>query len=208
MYDMTPKELYFANGGQTLYIYKDGFGDQYKATPAEEAEWRKELIEREWKRLDSETNAVSLKHLIDNLNYHNADDLVPKLVQKLDEVKPETRVVIAGCLWKITKYKKSFSIILNTFNVHRNNVLATVFATFQDMVGDREVASFLLDCLEGDDAVLHQKAHTTLVMWSYMGIPQLRDGGLTDALSPDNKIANTEAFLKAIKTAKRLLKIR
>lgn len=208
MYDMTPKELYFANGGQTMYIYRDGFGDQYKATPAEEAEWRNELIEREWKRLETETNAVSLKHLIDNLNYHKADDLVSKLVKKLDEVKPESRVVIAGCLWKINRYKKSFSIILETFNAHRKTVINHVFSTFQDMVGDKEVADFLFTCLQSDDAVLHQKAHMVLTMWSYMGIPALREETLETYLSRDSKLTHPDAFENAIKTAKRILKIR
>ncbi|WP_124904122.1 hypothetical protein [Larkinella knui] len=205
---MTPKELYFANGGQTLYIYKDGFGDQYKATPAEEAEWRKELIEREWQRLDTETNSVVLKMLIDNLKYHAADDLVPGLLQKLEEVSPEKRVVIAGCLWKINKYKKSVSIILDALKEHRKDVINTVFSTFQDMAGEKETALFLLSCLEGDDAVLHNKAHTTLTMWGYMGIPELRDESLDKALSLESKTDHPTVFQNALKTVKRILKIR
>ncbi|GAB3920449.1 hypothetical protein [Larkinella terrae] len=208
MYEMTSKDLYFANGGQTHYIYRDGFGDQYKASPAEEAAWRKELIEREWKRLHTETNAVLIKALIGNLMYHNADKLVPKLTKKLAEVSPETRVVIAGSLWRINGYKKSFSIIQETFRSHREAVLSTVFATFQEMVGNQEVAVFLINCLENNDAVLCQKAHVTLTMWSYMGLPQLRDGDLINRLSPEDKRSNPDTFQAALKTAKCILKIR
>jgi len=34
------------NGGNKLYIHKDGFGDVYSATAAEEAEWAKEVIDQ------------------------------------------------------------------------------------------------------------------------------------------------------------------
>ena len=36
------KQLFMDNAGQTHYIYRDGFGDIYKASLAEENAWRKE----------------------------------------------------------------------------------------------------------------------------------------------------------------------
>lgn len=44
------KRLFMENGGQKHYIYLDGFGDIYDATPAQEAAWRKELLEKNAKK--------------------------------------------------------------------------------------------------------------------------------------------------------------
>ena len=35
----TSRELYMMNGGNKMYIYKDGFGDVYSASAAEEMKW-------------------------------------------------------------------------------------------------------------------------------------------------------------------------
>lgn len=41
------KQLFMDSGGQTHYIYLDGNGDRYSATPAEEAKWREELLRKQ-----------------------------------------------------------------------------------------------------------------------------------------------------------------
>ena len=58
------------NGGVKFYIHKDGFGDVYNATVAEEAEWAKEVIDRALKRIETDGNATSFKMAVDNLKFH------------------------------------------------------------------------------------------------------------------------------------------
>jgi hypothetical protein len=41
------KQLFMDSGGQIHYIYLDGNGDRYSATPAEEAKWREELLRKQ-----------------------------------------------------------------------------------------------------------------------------------------------------------------
>jgi hypothetical protein len=61
------KELYMMNGGNKLYIYKDGFGDIYNATAEEESEWAKEIISNALARIDVENNLTVLQFAINDL---------------------------------------------------------------------------------------------------------------------------------------------
>ncbi len=63
------------NGGNTLYIYKDGFGDIYHATAAEEAAWSREVVTNALRRIDTETNATNLRFAINDLIFHGYDDV-------------------------------------------------------------------------------------------------------------------------------------
>lgn len=50
MQPFTSKELYMMNGGQKLYIYKDGVGDIYNATATGEAQWARDVVDRAFKQ--------------------------------------------------------------------------------------------------------------------------------------------------------------
>jgi len=72
------------NGGNKLYIYKDGFGDVYNATAEEEAEWSQLVVNKALHTLETEENAVNLRFAIDNLKFHNYNgwqDLVTRLMK-------------------------------------------------------------------------------------------------------------------------------
>lgn len=95
------KELYMMNGGDKLYIYKDGFADIYNATEAEEEAWKLEYIANTLLKIDNETNGVILKFAIESLLFHNYPDLKKLLLDKLKDASSERKSVFESALSKI-----------------------------------------------------------------------------------------------------------
>jgi hypothetical protein len=83
MTTFTSKELYMMNGGNKLYIYKDGFGDDYNATPIEEAEWANEYIADTLLRVDKDINLSTLKFAIESLRFHHYPGVNDLIIRKL-----------------------------------------------------------------------------------------------------------------------------
>jgi hypothetical protein len=96
----TSKELYMMNGGQKLYIYKDGFGDIYQATVAEEEAWKQEYIATTLLKIDNETNSVVLSFAIESLIFHKYPALNALLISKINDVNisPERKIVFEAAL--------------------------------------------------------------------------------------------------------------
>ncbi|MBO9660652.1 MAG: hypothetical protein J7527_17655 [Chitinophagaceae bacterium] len=190
----TSRELYMMNGGNTLYIYKDGFGDVYRATAAEEAAWKDEIIASTLKRIDTETDFTCLRAAIDTLIFHKYKGLVRLLVEKMQHTSPVRIIVFATGLWLLKEYNCSFNIIYYQFLHHREDCLKDVF---QAMIEFREcmaARNFMLECLEGDDLLLQEKACNTITMWAYTGMPELRVPGLLESL----KVKNGSGFKDAV----------
>lgn len=206
MADFTSKELYMMNGGQLLYMYKDGLGDNYHATPAEEAMWGKEVVERAMGIIATETNSVSLQFAIANLVYHKYDGIPTLLLDTMEYSTPERRIVFATALWNMVQYENSFDIIIEILKQHRPELLNIVFQGLNDFKDHEGAKYFLTSCLEGDDDALQIKAQVTLVMWAYSGMPQLRENKLLELLQIENK--NNATFKTAIEKLKGILKTR
>jgi hypothetical protein len=182
MAQFTSKELYMMNGGNKLYIYKDGFGDDYDATAAEEAAWSQEVIAKALSEVDKETNVTSLQFAIDNLLFHKYKGVDQLLLDKIQNTSPVRTIVFATLLWKTKEYEKSFGIIYQLFLNHRDECIHEVFHALIDFKNNIAARKFLLECLRGDDVQLQAKAHTTLGMWAYTGMPELRAVGLLNEL--------------------------
>lgn len=105
MHNATSKELYMMNGGQKLYIYKDGFGDVYKASAAEEAEWAAEIIANALMKIEKETNRTSLQTALDNLIYHKYERLEQVLLENIHDADPGRQIVFATALWKMVAHR-------------------------------------------------------------------------------------------------------
>lgn len=178
----TSKELYMMNGGNKLYIYKDGFGDIYNATAGEEAAWSREVVANALTRIDQETNATSLRFAIDDLLFHQYKDVDQLLLDKLQHTSPVRTIVFATLLWKIRQYEQSFGIISQLLLNHRNECIDEIFYALIDFKNNVAARKFLLECLNGEDVQLQAKAHTTLGMWAYTGMPELRAVRLLDEL--------------------------
>lgn len=201
MSQFTSRELYMMNGGNTLYIYKDGFGDIYNATAAEEAAWSQEVINGALTCIDKETNPTNLRFAVNDLIFHGYDGVDQLLFDKMQTASPARKIVFAGLLWTMKGYEKSFAIIYQLFLCHRDKYLDEIFAALQDFKDNMSARNFVIDCLESDDRVLHDKACITISMWSYSGMPELRAAGLLDAL----KQKDTPGFLIALGQLRQLL---
>jgi len=201
MSEFTSKELYMMNGGNKLYIYKDGFGDIYKATAAEEAAWSEEVVSNALKRVDKETNAIALRFAVSDLIFHGYEDIDQLLFDKMQMAAPVRKIVFASLLWTIKGYEKSFAIIYQLFLCYRDKYIDEIFVALQDFKDNMSARNFVIDCLTGEDPVAYNKACVTVSMWSYTGMPELRAAGLPDAL----KQKDSPGFSMAIAQLKQLL---
>lgn len=201
MPEFTSKELYMMNGGNTLYIYKDGFGDIYQATAAEEAAWSQEVVSNALRKLDTETNSTSLRFAVNDLIFHEYEGVDELIFEKTQQAAPVRKIVFAALLWKMKGYEKSFGIIYQLFLHHRDKYLDEIFGALQDFKDNTSARSFVLDCLSGDDDELYHKACTTVTMWAYTGMPDLRAAGFLDGL----KAKGSPAFPVALAQLKQLL---
>jgi hypothetical protein len=190
------------NGGKIHYIYTDGFGDIYNATPAEEMQWKKELIESKLERLDTEKNPVVLKIILDTLIYHQVPNLQQIVAKKLAHAAPHVQIPLVKTLWQICNYPQTFSVLFHLLNNHRDECITEVFSAMFDMTDNREVRKFLIACLEGEDIDLHIKAHIVLKMWAYMGIPAFRQGTLLEDLDIKCKQSNLSVYQAALQELK------
>lgn len=186
------------NGGNTLYIYKDGFGDIYQATAAEEAAWGEEVIANALKRINTETNATNLRFAINDLVFHGYENIEELLFEKMQGASPARKIVFAGLLWTMKGYEKSFSVIYQLFLCHRDKYLDEIFAALLDFKDNMAARNFVLDCLSGDDELLYNKACITISMWSYSGMPELRAAGLLDSLKEKRNVPVAIAQLKQL----------
>lgn len=204
MQEPTSRELYMMNGGQKVYIYKDGFGDIYKATAAEEAGWAAEIVANALEKVEKETNRACLQSAIADLVYHQYERLEEVLFRNIHDPNPVRRVVFATALWRRLAYKESFAIILRVLTEKRAESLNDVFLALDEFKDNGDARSFLIHCLEGSDDELAGKAGRTIEMWAWSGMPELRENSLLTDLKAENRYL--PAYTSAIEKLKEILK--
>lgn len=198
MQPFSSRQLYIMNGGNKMYIYKDGFGDVYCATPTEEAEWTREIIAAALAKIDTSEDSIELNGAIENLRFHSYEKLDALLLSKLADTSPARRKAFTTALRNTDPDIKSVEAIYRDLVRHKDGA-SDVFQQFEDF---KSIASklFILACVEGDDDELFIKATITLGRWAYSGLPALRQHRLLETLQPENK------QLPAFKTAVEQLK--
>jgi hypothetical protein len=75
-----------------------------------------------------------------------------------------------------------------------------------DLKNSYQAREFVVNCLEGEDKVLSGKAHVTISMWAYTGLPELRENNLIENLKPENK--GNPTYDASIQQLKRVLNIK
>ena len=206
MQTFTSKELYIMNGGNTMYIHKDGFGDIYYATQTEEAEWAQEVIEVALAQVDTVTNIATLKFAIDKLLFHKYPNIESLLKEKIKSSIPQKQIVLATALWNIYKDNKSFDLLYEHLLHYRAECVDVVFLCLIDFKDNDQAKEFLLTCLESGDEELFLKATTTISMWAYTGMPALRENNLLEMLKSKHKDMPT--FKGAMEQLKRIFQIK
>src|SRR6187402_670634 len=174
MANFRSEQLYKMNGGNKMYIHRDGFGEDYQATAEEEARWKKELIDEALARLTTEIDSVSLIARVETLRYHDLPNLQEILLDRLPQLTPAMQIAMAAALWKIYRYENSFTLIHTQFLAHPAELLNPTFTALQELHKNEAAKDFILTCLRGQDPTLRTKAVTTAGMWAYMGIPAIR----------------------------------
>ncbi|MDO6435205.1 hypothetical protein Q4E93_31605 [Flavitalea sp. BT771] len=189
MQSPTSKELYMNNGGNKLYIWKDGYSDVYHASAEEEAEWDKEIIATSLLQLEKERNAVTIKLSVNTLMFHQYGTIEGFLKSKLNDKDPVRKIAFANALWNVSRDKGSFSVLMEYLPEQGGKYIDEVFAALNDFKDCKEARDFLVHCITGANRLYKKKACTTIAMWAYGGMPALRDKNLLAALrSPDASV--------------------
>ncbi len=198
------KQLYMDNGGQIHYIYLDGFGDEYRATATEEAQWKKELIEKYQKRLWEETNEHTLEHIIRGLQYHHVTDSETQLVNRAKQASLRERQAIGTVLWNA--FKSDYSISILTDFLKDKSLDSYWHGYAWNSISHRKESpsaqDWIMECLQSNDLVLFRKAQEILLVWSWGNAP-LAELLASGKLAWENKIdsdqyAQTLAELRQI----------
>jgi hypothetical protein len=205
MHDATSKDLYIMNGGVKRYIYSDGFGDIYKATPEEEAEWAAEIVTNALVKIEKETNRSPLEMAISNLAYHKYSGLEALLLSNIHDADPVRQIVFATALWKITAHTESFNIILQNLKHKREGTIYEMFLGLNEFKDHEGVRHFLVDCLQGSDDELIFRAQRTIEHWAWSGMPALRGDKILTDLLVENK--GQPSFRSAIEKLKEILNV-
>lgn len=195
MQPFTSKQLYIMNGGNKLYIYKDGFGDVYEATPEEEAAWAEEVVAGALAKIDTEENSVSLSNAVENLAFHKYKGLRSLLMVKMGEANPNRKLALAAALATLNNHEKDAELVDASTTAYSDEYTAEAFDAVRDRRDDA-AKRFIFHCLEGDDHELAVKATTVLEIWAYSGMPALRQDNLLGKLQPENK--GSEKFRTAL----------
>lgn len=199
------KELYMMNAGNLLYMYKDGFGDIYSATAAEEAEWAKQVINAALYKILVDENTTELQAAIDNLIFHRYPGLGILMLNKILGSSADRQFIFATELWKMGKSIENIDIIFDILLEQKAGFLPGLFCGLGDFKYNELARYFLFVCLQSNDDDLCVKAHTALSVWAFTGLPGLREAGLLDALQPENK--RSPAYTFATERLREILQI-
>lgn len=184
MQPFSSRQLYIMNGGNKIYIYKDGFGDVYRATPAEEAEWALEVMAASLAKIETSENSIELNNAIENLRFHSCKDLDALLLSKLEDASPARRKAFATALKNKDLHTKVLEATCHDFVQYRDGDTNDIFP---DDFKNPASRAFILTCVEGYDDELFIKATITLGRWAYSGLPALRQNRLLEILQPENR---------------------
>lgn len=200
------KQLFMDNGGNVLYIHRDGFGDVYRATYAEEAAWRKELVQNSSIRLYSEDNESVLKSLVETLQYNGVVNVESLLFEVGERASLKARQAIAKLLVEQFKSEKGAEILLTFFNFEDedNYWRDYVFRTMYQLRDSKVVQKWIVKCLRGDNEAFFKKAVDVLQMWGYYGDKAFTDIELLRALNWQDACAADPDFNKALDKVIRL----
>lgn len=182
------RQLYMDNGGQTHYIYLDGFGDEYHASAADEAQWKQELIESYRQRLLVEDNESTAEFLLRTLLHHQAIGMEDLLITRARQAPLKDRQWIGQMLWKHFKSDYSTTLLIDFL---KDNGLDTywhdyAWTTLSRMKESRPTQAWVMECLQGSNPHFFRKSMDVLLVWS-IGHPALAGLLASGKLGQENK---------------------
>ncbi len=199
-YNAASKRLFMENGGNIHNIGRDGFMDEYKATAAEEAIWRAELIESSTERLKEESNETVLESLANTLKYNGVENVSERFCEAAKKATPEAQQAIAQVLIKKFDPEKGAEVLIDLLKYEdeesywRNYVFNMMFR----MRYNRTVQQFIVQCLRGFKETHFKKAVDVLVFWGMQGDKAFTDLTMLRALNWDAACAAEPNFNQSL----------
>lgn len=194
------KRLFMDNGGLTHHIYLDGDGDRYHATAAEEAEWRKELLENYTQRIQEEDNGATLSHIARNMQYNGAKNVEELLIARVKDAPPKLKQGLAQALLEVFNSDEGAQILISLLEYEEQDSYWRnyVFNSFFRARKNKAVQDFLIQCLRGDREMWFKKAVDVLGAWGAFGEKALNDRALIHALNWEDATAADPEFNQAL----------
>lgn len=194
------KRLFMASGGLTHYIYLDGDGDRYHATAAEEAEWRKELLENYTKRIQEETDGVSLSLIARNMQLNGAQNVEAILLEAAENASPKAKQGLAQALLEVFNSNEGAEILISLLELEKQDSYWRdyVFNAFFRAQDNQKVQNFLIQCLQGDQELWFKKAVDVLRAWAAFGEKALNDAEMLNTLTWEAARSANPHFQKAL----------
>lgn len=202
------KRLFMDNGGQTHYIFLDGDGDRYSATPAEEAKWRVELLEQYTQRIQEEDDGTILVHIARNMQLNGATNVESLLLAAAENAPQKAKQGLAQALAEVCNSDKGAEILISLLDLEVQDSYWRnyVFNCFFRMRNNRRVQEFLIECLQGDKELWLKKSVDVLRMWGIFGETALTDNNLLNALNWEDATAADPNFRSAFDKVIKIIK--
>lgn len=202
------KRLFMNNGGLTHYIYLDGNGDRYSATPAEEAKWRAELLENYTQRIKVEDDGVILTHIARNMQLNGATNVEDLLLAAAENAPPKSKQGLAQALVEVFNSDKGAEILISLLELEVQDSYWRnyVFNCFFRMRNNQKVQAFLIECLQGEKELWFKKSVDVLRMWGHFGETALTDNNLLNALNWEDATAADPNFRAAFDKVIKIIK--
>ena len=202
------KRLFMENAGQVYQIHRDGFGDRYHATPAEENQWRRELIEQYDRRIREEDNGVVLAQIARNMQANYVRDVEDRLVEAATHAQPLARLGLAEALFEVFNSERAAEMLISLLDLQAEgdywrNLVFNAFARMRD---NRGVQNFLAGCLRGSDEIRYKKSLDVLIFWGLnLGEQALADREFLKKLDWENAVTKQPDFQVALQKAIRII---
>ena len=173
MHGYTSKQLFKVNGGDKIYIHKDGFGDLYSATEEEERQWTEELIAESLEVLEHSQDMTKIEHAIDTLLFHLHPGVDVLLLNRVLISNPQRKLAFATALWRFFRIRDSFRIIRHVFDADPVGSAEDVFRAL-GRFGDHPLARpFVESAITGSSSQLAALAAATARSWEFADQPSL-----------------------------------
>lgn len=202
------KRLFMDNAGQTHAIYLKDNGANYAATPEQEAEWRKELLENYEKRIREEHDDATLAYLARMMKLNGAKHVEQLLYETARNATPVAKQGLAQALSAEFNSEKAADILISLLALENesdywHNYVFNCFFRMRDNTG---VQKFIAACLQGDNEMHFKKSVDVLTAWGLMfGHTEFADRNLLRVLNWEDASANDPDFRAALEKTLKLV---
>ena len=200
------RQMFMENGGMHHYIYRE-HGNSYKASPIDEAIWKRELMDELTQRLKTIDHYSGFHYIATVLRYHGVPNIEALFVEAAKTPNLKARQAIGQVLSEQFNSDAAAEVTISllefedTSDYWRNYV----FNALGRMRQNKAVHRFIIQCLQGDNETHFKKAVEVLVLWGMKGDAALMDRELWLSLNWEDACANDPAFRRSLNKAIKII---